>query len=367
MKIGIVTYYQVHNHGAILQMYAMSKILSDYTNDINIVKFKRNFENVSSKEASKYVIRLQSLIYFTEYILKFGIGRFLYNLSKKRKLSKFSKDNFKYVSESDICDLYCVGSDEIFSTELGFNSIAFGINSTVHSLFSYAASFGPTTYNKILNSNYKDRICSGLSAFSHLSVRDENSFKILKSLDIKEKIEQIIDPVLLFNFKEELENTTRFDFKKKYLLLYVFDTNLNRHHEISAIKEYAKLKDLIIISLGFYHKWCDKNISANPLELINIFSQAEYIITDTYHGSILSIITNRPFITKLRGNEYKIKPLLKDFRLQDRLFDDNLQINTLLEQDINYKVVNRILDEKRLESRKYLNDVFQSWDIAHER
>ena len=81
---------------------------------------------------------------------------------------------------------------------------------------------------------------------------------------------------------------------------------MNEDKEIEIIKKYAKKHKLYIVSVGFYHNWCDTCVDGSPIDILGYFKYAKYIITDTFHGSVISLITNANFVAKIRTNRNKL-------------------------------------------------------------
>ena len=92
---------------------------------------------------------------------------------------------------------------------------------------------------------------------------------------------------------------------------------MNDPEEVDAIKAYAREKGLKVYSIGFYHKWADRNINVSPLQLLGWIKNAAFVITDTFHGSVISIICNSKIVVKVReSNRNKLTSLLGEFDLR---------------------------------------------------
>ncbi len=358
MKVGILTHYNVNNQGAQLQMYAMSKIIEEMGFEPVILTYNKNFDFVSKDEKNKNIVSISSIPYFIkEYIMKKGIGITYFNYKKYTKNKKFRKNNFIYkrYSEANV-DYAIVGSDEVFSIPMGVNIMMYGHCVNTKRMIAYAPSFGQTNIELINRYNAKELISSGLAKFKDLSARDENTKKIIKELTGREST-LVCDPVLLYDFKN-----THTKFKKipnkKYIIIYAYDRHMIDKDEIQEIKKYAKKKGLITVSAGTYHKWCDKNISCNCLEWIELFRNAEQIITDTFHGTILSTITEKPMAIYVRDsiNKNKLTYLLKQLKLEDRKLEKITcqNIEKVFSKNMEYQKINTNLENLRNISRKYL-------------
>lgn len=360
-KAGIITHYNVHNHGAQLQLYALSRVLLEEGIEAKALQFKKNYDFMDQDEADKkYTFSIKSIPYFVKYSFKKGIFRTIFNIRKRKMLNHFRNKyslNGEYYSQAKDLDLVVVGSDEIFSIEAGINPWYFGIGVQCQHQFSYAASFGPTTYSDIENHNLLGFIKSGLNNLNNISVRDENSQQIVNKL-INKDVPIVCDPVILFDYKkyidekdieENKENTVN-----KYCLVYSYDDHLNDKETVRAIKNYAKQHKLSIISVGYYHRWCSSNINVDPLDLFKWFSCAEIVFTDTFHGTVLSLLTNRDFVCKINNNQNKLVDLLDQYNLLDRKVDDFSKCEFDKLDKIDYSKVNQIIEKKRTESREIL-------------
>ena len=93
---------------------------------------------------------------------------------------------------------------------------------------------------------------------------------------------------------------------------------MNDDETVNTIRNYAKKCDFEVYSVGYYHKWCDKNINLTPLELFPWFENAECVFTDTFHGTIVSLVCNAEFVTKISGNGNKLGFLLEQYGVTER-------------------------------------------------
>ncbi len=149
-----------------------------------------------------------------------------------------------------------------------------------------------------------------------LGMRDRNSREITAALTGR-SAEEVCDPVILYGFKDELKDMER-PVDYRYMLVYAYDKRMNEDDEVSKIRAYAKSKGLRIVSPGFFHKWADCNVSVDPIGLLRYFKFADCIVTDTFHCSVMSIITHREFAVILRDNSNKLFNILEEYALEDR-------------------------------------------------
>lgn len=361
MKIGILTHHDVHNHGAQLQLNALIKELESLGHSAKALSYTKNFDFLDNDASRKYNISLKSIPYYTKYIFKEGIRKTLFNIKKKSILEQFRRINkliSGYYSKEDDLDCVFVGSDEVFSIEAGLNTFFWGMGVPNKNVFSYAASFGPTNLDFIKEKYAIEFITAGVNRLSKISVRDKNSKEIISNLTDNE-VTIVCDPVILYGYEKEVNELQRPN-HGKYIVVYAYDNNMNQKDEVDNIVAFAKANEFKIISAGFYHSWCDKNINVTPIELINYIKHAEYVITDTFHGTVISIIMNTQFSTKIRGNRNKLGFLLEEYGLSDREISDFSNISTLLSNEINYEKVNLLIKEKRQQSLDYIRTCLRS-------
>lgn len=355
MKVGILTHYQVHNHGALLQMYGLKKVLENLGAKALVLTYTKNYDFTDPKLKNKYDISLKSLPFYLFYLARQGFAKTLFNFRKHSTLNKFKTANYAFAPmDKSSVDWICVGSDEVFSLEVGFNKMMYGINVPCKNLISYAPSFGQTDIARIKEKGCFAAISAGLKTFQALSVRDAASAKTVQELTgIAPKI--VCDPVFLYGFEREITKPCPIKIKRKYLLIYSYDKNMNEPCEVSAVKKYAKKHNLLIVSAGYYHKWADKNINADPIALISLFKGAQAVVTDTFHGSVLSIITNRPFAAFVRPiNINKMTFLLNSFKVSSAAMQRWEDLPLVLGREQDWSAVNAAVAEHRSKGLEFL-------------
>lgn len=356
-KIGIMTMQRIKNYGSFLQAYALKNIIEDLGYKVEFIDYKIEppiVHNNKQTKKNKLINLMRNKLNLTRKLqyIKHKINfaqkyNYLLGLSNKKKYNKK-------------VDVLVIGSDEVFNciqnnSDVGYSLELFGKNNQAKKLISYAASFGNTTINKILDYEKKEEIAYYLNKFNALSVRDKNSYKIIKSLTNK-SANIHLDPVLIYDFK----NLPNIATTEKYLIVYGYIARFSKE-ESEKIKEFAESQNLKIYAIGGPQNFADKYIDCDPFEVLSYFKKAEYIITDTFHGSIFSIVTNRPFATFIRkstkelyGNEEKITDLLSSLALEERIISDISYVKKILKKKIDYNKIKSILRIEKEKSRNYL-------------
>lgn len=354
MRIGILTHYDVNNLGAQLQMYGLYNFIKELGHNPIILTYNKNFD-FKQDEKLKNQITIKSIPYIlNNYLVKKGLKLTLFNIKKYNINKKFRNNNFQFefYANADV-DMVIVGSDEVFSIPVGINVMMYGHGLKTDKCISYAPSFGQTNIDMIYSHNCFNLISSGLKGFKSLSARDENT-KMLINLLTGRDSKIVIDPVILYNFNSIKR---KIKYIEKYILIYSMDRWMNDLLEIEAIRSFAEKKGLKTVSVGTYHKWCDININCDCIEWIEYFRNASFIISDTFHGTVLSIITNTPMAIFVRKeNSNKIIDLLTKTNLLDRriLEISSMNLDLLYNQSIDFNIVNNKLSQLRLDSSEYL-------------
>ena len=318
-KIYILTFQNVLNYGAFIQVYALQKILQKKYKVliINYKNLRTIFVEIYSLFKIKYLVKSWYLI--KQYFLFF-------NFRKKLQLTKFFINKKIKINNSKII----FGSDEIWNIKnksVGKDDFYFGnINGKKLTKISYAPSFGTTKLYEI-----NDKIKKNLKSFSRISVRDVHSKKIIKKiLDVNTDI--LLDPVFLYSFRDELKKIKKSKIKyKKYLLFYGY--NISKK-DIKKIKNYAHRKNLKILSIVYYQNWADYNeCLINPFEFIYYFKNSYIVSTNMFHGLVLSLKFYKNLI--LIKDEYrinKISYLKKIFNL--KFYSKTSNVNFLNKKNI---------------------------------
>lgn len=353
MKVGILTYYNVFNHGAVLQANALKTVLESMGNECEFVRFNRNYDFIPQGQDKKYNIGLNSIALYAAYLMKKGIRNTVFNLKKSAVLKEYRRANLpmgeRYTDFT--ADAVVIGSDEVFSLEIGINPFFYGHGLRAERVFSYAGSFGPTTLETVRNRGLEQLVSSGLRAMDAVSTRDENSAAIVEALTGKRK-QIVCDPVILYGYEREIRQYI--PDAGDYIIVYSYDNHLNNPEETTYIRDYAKKHGLKVYSAGFYHGWCDRNIQATPVELLGWIKNAALVVTDTFHGAVLSLICSTPMIVKLRENQNKLAYLMREYDLDNRIIDEFKQIETVADGQVDFCHVNDILRKRRASSMAYL-------------
>ena len=364
MKIKTITCHDVYNSGASLQAYALMKYLEEEGNEVEIIDYKPDYLSNHYKLGvvtnPKYE---RNLILKIAYLtLKFP-GRVL-ALKNKKKYDEFRSNYLKitkrrYVSNDELknnppqADVFICGSDQIWNSK--FNNgkdPAFYLDFVSEDKIkaSYAASFATDSIDKELKEITKDRI----SKLDYVGVREISALDILDSLDIKNGV-QVLDPVFLLDkFKWE-KLTYEINNNEKYIFVYDFDGNELIREIAEKIAKNKKLK----IYTVFKSNYSDKVIKRmGPIDFISYIKNAEFVISNSFHGTAFSIIFEKQFavVNRKEAINTRMRDLLSILKIENRLISENYNFNNLI-NDVDYKEVNKYLRERLEVSKTYLDRV----------
>lgn len=347
MKIGIMSMQRIRNYGSFMQAYCLKKILEQANNQVKFVDFYAG-EPVSNEINVDDISKLPTIKQIRKKIngAKFAV---LYNY---RWLPKYLNVKNKKCFNPEI-DKLIIGSDEVFnctqsSKTIGYSKDLFGYGR--QNVLTYAASFGYTTKERLKKYQIDSEVSKMLKRLSSISVRDRNSYNIVNELTgIKPEIN--LDPVLVSDLSKMKLPKIKIN---NYIIVYSYSGRITEK-ESKYIRAFADKHHKKIISLGYYNSYADKNIVVNPFKMLAYFKNADYVITDTFHGSIFSIIYEKKFVTLIRKtNKEKLGDLLERLNLSDRELDDLDDLEVKMNTYIDYQKVNKILNNERKHTLNYL-------------
>lgn len=368
-KIGIMSMQRIINYGSFLQAYGLKKMIESVSkSEVEFVDYRFGIDitdRLKKPQAQKESVVDKVLKNRTpwNYLKKM---RFFKEIERRliQDLKTIGVDELNY---DCMVDTLVIGSDEVFnciqSYPVGYSKQLFGDGYEDNKLVSYAASFGSTCYEDLVGTGIEKEIKIMLSKFAAISVRDENSAYIVKQL-LGYAPEIHMDPVLMYDFTQEIaENKTD---EKDYIILYAYTGRLSREEE-RYIKAFANRHNKKIICIGHYSNIADKNIICNPLYVFSYFKNADYVITDTFHGTVFSIKMNTKFCTLIRdSNRNKLEALLKKLDKLDRKVEKMEDIEQLYNTEIDFYKTNQIIEQEQKKKNFVFKGKYLKWLVSQE-
>lgn len=356
-KIAILSMQRVINYGSVLQAYSLKELIQELTkNEVQFIDIDHNevipvHGNVTtSQDYSKqdFNIKRAPWLFFRKIKHKILRKKYENNIRafQQNELCLDQKNNKEYF------DLVVIGSDEVFIAVDHICLQLYGKVENARCIITYAAASGVAQYHNI-SQDVLPQIEDALHNIRYMSVRDKHTKEYIGKM-YSQKIYEHVDPVLAgsLRFRKHKEIPL-----SKYMIVYAYAERISDLQEIKAIQTFARKNNLKIICVGGQQLWCKNFITVDPFEMLDYFYQAEYVVTDTFHGAVFSIINHCKFAVFLRkSNEFKIKGLLQSVGLLDRLVDNPINLEKKFEQVIDYDKVNNILDNERKRTINYLSE-----------
>lgn len=332
MKVGVIKFHSANNYGATLQTWALQKVLKDYGLDTGVINYHpdiidRLYDPMAGKKGMKRQLNKLKLLLLNRQSLK-----------RYNRFQSFLHEQFNLIGDFNTydelqnaalgLDAYIVGSDQVWNVDHtnGFDSsyfLKFAEPNTKR--ISYAASIG----KDYIHPKIKKDFCNSLDSFTAISVRERSVLDAVQELT-DQAVQIVLDPTLLLQKEdyEEIKVTSRV--KKPYILVYMIEKN----------KQVVALANKLSISLGLpvIHRRPTAGLvnqlppfyTANAGEFLGLIESAEYVITNSFHGTVFSILYERPFVSMLHSDTgSRTVDLLHDLGLQSHILNDIKEFNDI--------------------------------------
>ena len=368
-KVGIATLHTAINYGVYLQAYAMQRKVEDFGYDAEIIHYVKRTESGSSSSKSSKIKRLLLHPIKTKKIIDNKVMKSGENFSRRSfAFSKFASKNFNLTrlcndmnDAEEIAKKYdaCVcGSDQIWNpVHTDCNPYYFLQFVPAEKRIAYAPSVACETIPEKYLEDFKNYI----SSFSSISVRESSGASLVEKITGR-KCENTVDPTLLYdkNFWNEFAYPERLE-KEPYVFCYFLGGT--EIHKKALNKIEKELGKKIVISPFDYEinslKKGEK-IYADIKEFLTLVRDADFVLTDSFHGMAFSVNFRKNFAVVKRadtdaGKHTRVNDFLSKIKLADRIVtDENLQDFKFSE--INYEESGKILEEWVKSSSDYFEN-----------
>lgn len=368
LKIGILTLPISENYGGILQALTLYRLLHNQGHNVVLiykeayqsqVLWKKiaveillkipfhNFKNIKSRHMLLEERKKRRAFHRT------FINEEIFKISE----SLYTKNDLEKFVEKEKFDAVIVGSDQVWRKEY-INDIYYKsyfldfVNGINTKKIAYASSFGKDYWE---GKSDIEEVSMCIKDFDSISTRELSGVEICKDTFGFENAEQTLDPTLLMSREFYYEIISKYsaldNITKAELLSYVLDESEGKKEIINYIKKKFNLQNVNHLK-GYNYT---NKIYTVP-EWLASFSVADFVITDSFHGMVFSIIFEKNFIVignHNRGLE-RFSSLLNLVGLEDRLIFELDDIKDKKIDNINYKVVNEFLDKNKKKSLNFL-------------
>ncbi|MEL5894348.1 polysaccharide pyruvyl transferase family protein [Bacteroides sp. GD17] len=305
-KVGILTYHRSINYGAMLQAYALRYTVQKLAHEAEVIDYGK--------------IGQEKIFFWSTFSLKAIAGsivnNFLRLFGERQRMATFNKFaeevigiSQKHYSTKDelTADLHhykslITGSDQVWHPVICEDDMSYFLDFPMadNQKIAYAPSFGV----KQLTSEQQKKYTPFLQHIGHLSVREEAGVQILKKI-LNKEVPLVADPTLLCDATEWNEIAIAPARKKKYILFFTilgdpegsaeFVSSLSRKFNYEIVK-IGSIRDLANCR---YHS----GRAAGPREFLGLVREAEFVVTNSFHGTAFSIIYRKNFFTFLNKND----------------------------------------------------------------
>lgn len=369
MKVGILTFHNAHNYGAALQAYALRSKLREMGHDTHIIDYRN--KNIEKKYREKlHVIVSKKQIYLPIYwpsIIKQvqnnkfaqsewrkqykNFRMFLNTILLENKEERLTKEK---LSDLDY-DAFICGSDQIWTSYItgGLDPVYFLDFNTNALKVAYAASINTKNIPIDEQPYFKEKV----KQLDFVATREATVAEVLGKLCGRD-IQSVLDPTLLLDAKDYEKLLSNKKEKEKYIFAYFIqeDAKLMKCAQYVAQKLGYKLIEL--------HYYLQKDLEGHnqradmgPSEFLTYMKHAEFILTNSFHGTIFSILYHKSFYSVYTKDERK-DDLLKAVDLEKRHINEVSEID--LQDHIDYIQVDKLLSDYRKTSLEFLQDALSN-------
>ena len=357
-NIGLVTWFGTPNYGTTLQAYALYELLGERGCNVRIIKrFKEPFTLKNIKDNFFYANGIRRF-------WKYGRNPFPV---KMRRIRQFCRNEMKVAtvySAGDLrrllgwADLFVAGSDQLWNCYDHFRSFEFLGFAHGKKKISYATSIGTSG----IPDEYGEKVKEYLSDFQHISIRERSGASSIAALTGRADIATVLDPVLLQDpafWNDIADRGVPCHFDQSYILWYVLHRPSGE--QVRQIREMAEEsgRKIVIVPSGeapeFGIEGATVAREAGLPEFVALVRGASLVITDSFHGTALSIVFSKPFISLKRFSD--ADPASQNVRIKDLLERLGIPARTLEKglEPIDYEPVQRRLAQLRSESAAWLD------------
>lgn len=320
MKIITITFHRSLNYGAVLQTYALQKALKKCEYETAVLDYSRIINKKSTKKNLKQ--KLRTVIVSSLQAIH----------SKSRKIFKqrfedFIKDNIiltdRYGTYTELrnnppdSDMYLIGSDQVWNITYSYRAEFFADFAPENiKVASYAASIGRYDYRK----EQLEKFELGLKKINPISVRENSAKDFLQEKFGRESLVHP-DPVFLLDKEEWMSIAAQPQMKDKYILCYALTRSKLMQKAAAKLKKETGYKIVSISPTAVSLVPGDRNIyNAGPREFLGYLQNAEYVLTNSFHGTAFSIIFEKKFYN-FTSDFYssRITNILEQMSLVDRI------------------------------------------------
>lgn len=341
MKVGVVTFHNAHNYGASLQTWALQKVLKNLGTEPGVIHYHPDVidrlyvppKQNTLKKKMKYVLK------------KKYRNRVKMQVHKSHKYRQFIADNFNLLGDYKTyeellqanlgLDAYITGSDQVWNSDHTSGDPAYLLDFAENNAkkISYAASVG----REYILPQYREQFEESLKSYTAISVREASTVPAIAALTDK-PVNVVLDPTLLLNKAdyEDLKKPGRF--KEPYILVYMMEAN----------KELIRFANRLSVAIGLpiiqrkpptvFKNELGSYYTDHAGEFLGEIEDAAYVLTNSFHATVFSLIYEKPFISMLHTSTgARTSDLLKSVGLESHILYETAQFHDMNQFEIQDK------------------------------
>ncbi|WP_084022251.1 polysaccharide pyruvyl transferase family protein [Chlorobaculum limnaeum] len=376
-KVAVLTMQRSLNYGAVLQAYALQRRILSFGVQCEIIDLLRPVhsgyrssqisEQLSPYRLQKKDSNCKGLHYCLKAMLKIRLEKIL---QRKRieRFRKFDNEFIIYSPKPIYCaeelytfikeyDAYVTGSDQVWNPTYPYSPEPYFLTFVPEGIprIAYAPSFGVSSIDKTVHDVYK----KWLMGITRLSVREKQGASLIKEISGR-TAEVVLDPTLLLNDAEWLEVSKTPKTHKPYIFCYDLGNNAGLKilckylHNYTGYNVYRISNNLEHSISGIIDVY-----GAGPQEFLGWINGAALVVTNSYHGMVLSINMKKPFYVVMKKNgvntrNSRIDNILEMLELQDRLWCSSDVYPERNKMELSFDNAMNILKVERKKSLEYL-------------
>lgn len=351
-KISLITIHLGFNFGSILQTIATYNLLNRLNYDVEVVNYipkrctwRRFFINTlkSPKELIMVFIKMPVI----------AINKHIFNsyLSRYVKISPPIYEGDDFVSKCPKADIYLTGSDQVWNSihNEGLDRRYYfdGFPQDIVKI-SYSSSIGRETLEKYEYEEMKRM----LHSYRAISVREISAKQLIEKMGYQ--VTLLLDPTFMLDKMSWSKYMSNRMIKEPYLLVYLPYNIHDKELIYRTVRRISQKKQLKVVTFACHHilfeRLADKTIFfANPGNFLSLMYYADYVVTNSFHGTAFSINLQKQFLVYLPSKfETRVSSILDLCALNSRLLNGNEVVSdSFIEETIDYAAVNNILETER--------------------
>ena len=356
MDIKVITRHAPSNYGSLLQSIATQTVLERFGYTCEIIDYIRDDEHGlrgtmtalrGKREWSNNPLKKMAYLLLRYPEEKLAEVKFADMRERHLKLTQ------RCCSHEDLrlldADVFMTGSDQVWGPTMnGHYDEAYFLSFVEdRKKTAYAASFGRTDFTPSILEEYK----SLLSSYSGIVVRENTAVDLLLRMGIR-CAGQVLDPTLLLDAKDYNLVIGKQIMNEKYIFVYMLEYS---NELVSYCNNFSKEHNIKVIYITNQKINGIKGIDAfgvGPDMFLEYIKNAEYVITNSFHATVFSIIFNKKFVTfATKRSSSRMVDLLNNLGMPERIYKVGFDIN----KEIDYKKVKINLNKMRKSSLEYLN------------